>query len=142
MVTPQDIDIADNTLPDKIRGTQSKLVDILGALIIILTTMPVFIIVIALAIVAYYFLMRLVPCTTLLARFYVSTTRQTKRLESVTRSPIYSHFSETLSGVTTVRAMAAVPRFVRENEEKVEASLRTSYSGQAASQWLELRWPS
>lgn len=58
MVTPQDIDIADNTLPDKIRGTQSKLVDILGALIIILTTMPVFIVVIALALVAYYFLMR------------------------------------------------------------------------------------
>ena len=38
--------------------------------------------------------------------------------------------SETLSGVTTVRAMAAVPRFVRENEELVEASLRTTYSGQ------------
>ena len=26
--------------------------------------------------------------------------------------------------------MAAVPRFVRENEELVEASLRTTYSGQ------------
>ena len=32
--------------------------------------------------------------------------------------------------MTTVRAMAAVPRFVRENEELVEASLRTTYSGQ------------
>merc|ERR1719383_909100 len=35
--------------------------------------------------------------------------------------------------------MAVVPRFVRENEERVESSLRTVYSGQAASQWLELR---
>ena len=48
-------------------------------------------------------------------------------------------FSETLSGVTTIRAMQAVPRFVRENMERLESSLKTNYSGQAASQWLELR---
>ena len=46
--------------------------------------------------------------------------------------------SETLSGVTTVRAMAAVPRFVRENEELVEASLRTSYSGQVLMMGINL----
>ena len=48
-------------------------------------------------------------------------------------------FSETLSGVTTIRAMQAVPRFVRENMERLESSLKTNYSGQAAAQWLELR---
>ena len=35
--------------------------------------------------------------------------------------------------------MQAVPRFVRENLEVLESSLKTNYSGQAASQWLELR---
>ena len=70
---------------------------------------------------------------------YRPAARDLKRIGSVTLSPIYSHFSETLSGVTTIRAMGSVPRFVRENEEKMEASLRTNYSSQAASQWLELR---
>ena len=54
-------------------------------------------------------------------------------------SKLIKNFSETLSGVTTVRAMAAVPRFVRENEELVEASLRTTYSGQVAMMMLVLK---
>lgn len=70
---------------------------------------------------------------------YRPASRDLKRIGSVAMSPIYSHFSETLSGVTTIRAMQAVPRFVRENEEKLESSMKTNYSGQAASQWLELR---
>ena len=32
--------------------------------------------------------------------------------------------------------MAAVPRFVRENEELVEASLRTTYSGQVEEEMM------
>ena len=59
--------------------------------------------------------------------YLASTLKKTSRHDSS---------SETLSGVTTVRAMAAVPRFVRENEELVEASLRTTYSGQVEEEMM------
>jgi len=36
--------------------------------------------------------------------FYRSTSRELRRLDSVSRSPIYSSFTETLDGSSTIRA--------------------------------------
>ncbi len=41
-------------------------------------------------------------------------------MESITRSPIYSHFGETISGAATIRAYGVAARFVRENEKKID----------------------
>jgi len=40
-------------------------------------------------------------------------------LQPSSRSPIYSHFSETVAGVTTVRAFGAQERFIDESHAKV-----------------------
>ena len=124
-----DLTTVDDSLPFILNIFLANFFGVLGPLAVTVWAIP-WLLLILLPLSAIYFHVQ---------HRYRPASRDLKRIGSVTLSPIYSHFSETLSGVTTVRAMAAVPRFVRENEEKVEASLRTNYSGQAASQWLELR---
>ena len=55
---------------------------------------------------------------------YRPASRDLKRIGSVSLSPIYAHFSDTLSGLATIRSMKATRRFVSENEEKVEANTK------------------
>ena len=53
-------------------------------------------------------------------RVYIATSRQLKRIESVSRSPIYNHFFETINGVGVIRAFAQQSRFIQENFDRVD----------------------
>jgi len=74
-----------------------------------------------------------------LQHFYRATSRELKRLSTVTLSPIYSRFSETLSGLITIRSCDSSGRFAQENLDLVEDNVKTQFAGQAAAQWLNLR---
>ncbi|GFQ88375.1 multidrug resistance-associated protein 7 [Trichonephila clavata] len=74
-----------------------------------------------------------------LQQYYRFTSRELKRLSSISLSPIYAHFSETLNGHSTIRAMSVVNRFLKENMERIDSNLRACLSITAASQWLNLR---
>ena len=61
--------------------------------------------------------------------FYFLFCRELKRLSTLTLSPIYEHFSETLTGLMTIRAFRESHRFTTENERKLDFSQRANYSG-------------
>ncbi|RKO91071.1 P-loop containing nucleoside triphosphate hydrolase protein, partial [Blyttiomyces helicus] len=75
----------------------------------------------------------------LVANVYLLTSRDLKRLESVSRSPLFSQFSETLSGVETVRAYGAQGRLTSEIYEKIDLNHRAYFLMWAANRWLCVR---
>ena len=55
------------------------------------------------------------PLTTMvvyISKYYLKTARELKRLESISRSPVFSHFSETLVGLDTIRTRGRQADFV------------------------------
>uniref|UniRef100_A0A1I8HXE8 ABC transmembrane type-1 domain-containing protein n=1 Tax=Macrostomum lignano TaxID=282301 RepID=A0A1I8HXE8_9PLAT len=86
-----------------------------------------------------WYLLVIVPLTCLYAgiqRFYLGSSRQLRRLESVSRSPIYSHFAETLAGDACVRAFGVGDRFEAECRRRVEANQAFFFALLAAGRWL------
>lgn len=90
---------------------------------------PLFLPVIAVVGVLYFYIVN----------YYRPLMRDTKRLESISRSPIYAHFSETLGGLSTIRAFNFAPRFSSINSTKVDENLRSWYVAKAIERWLAIR---
>jgi ABC-type multidrug transport system fused ATPase/permease subunit len=71
--------------------------------------------------------------------FYLESSRDMKRLNSVSRSPIYVQFSESVNGVSTIRAFGAQNRFVNVNMEKIDDNNRPFLWMWATNRWLHCR---
>lgn len=72
-------------------------------------------------------------------RYYLRTSRELKRLDSTSKSPIYAHFQESLGGISTIRAYGQQERFSMENEWRVDANLRAYFPSINANRWLAVR---
>ncbi|ENN80486.1 hypothetical protein YQE_03090, partial [Dendroctonus ponderosae] len=125
----KDVDTLDTVLPLTLRAWITCLFSVLGTLAVTSYTTPPFTIIIAPIGILYYFIQR----------FYVATSRQLKRLESVSRSPIYSHFGETVSGVQAIRAYGQQARFTKESEYKVDQNQLCYYPSIISNRWLAVR---
>ena len=74
-----------------------------------------------------------------LGAFYLNTSRDLKRLESVQRSPLYQQFGETLNGVVTIRAYGDGARFIMDNHRLINTYNRPYIYLWASNRWLSFR---
>ncbi|XP_075279640.1 ATP-binding cassette sub-family C member 2 [Opisthocomus hoazin] len=125
----KDIFTIDETIPMSFRSWLSCFMAIISTLIMICLATPYFALVIIPLSIFYYFVLR----------FYVSTSRQLRRLDSVTRSPIYSHFGETVSGLSVIRAYGHQKRFLQQNESTMDINQKSVYSWIISNRWLAIR---
>ena len=63
----------------------------------------------------------------ILALGYLNTGRDLRRMESTTRSPIFSGFSELLEGIVTVRAFSAERRFLNNLYSKIDTTTKVRF---------------
>lgn len=71
--------------------------------------------------------------------YFREVARETKRLESISRSPVFAHFSETLGGLGTIRAYGQTDRFIDAFEKKIDTNTRAFYNNKCADRWLSVR---
>ena len=71
--------------------------------------------------------------------YYRSTSTEVARLESVSRSPIFTHFSESLQGLATIRAYGKQRAFEAANAELFDRNTSVLYTSKLLSAWLCIR---
>uniref|UniRef100_UPI00358DFD85 ATP-binding cassette sub-family C member 10 n=1 Tax=Myxine glutinosa TaxID=7769 RepID=UPI00358DFD85 len=124
-----DLFTVDDALPFILNIFLAQLCGLLGSVIIMCVGLPWMSLVLLPLAGAYLYTQRL----------YRFASRELKRLCSVTLSPLYSHFSESIMGLAVIRALRAQRRFMEENEGLLEVNQRCRFAALAAAQWLDIR---
>lgn len=71
--------------------------------------------------------------------YYQSTAREVKRLDSITRSPVYAQFGEALNGLSTIRAFKAYDRMAKINGKSMDNNIRFTLANTSSNRWLTIR---
>ncbi|KAL1740116.1 P-loop containing nucleoside triphosphate hydrolase protein [Schizophyllum fasciatum] len=125
----KDIDTIDNTLGESIRMFANTFSGILGAVILIAIVLPWFLIAVGAILIIYLYA----------ATYYRASARELKRLDNLLRSSVYAHFSESLSGLATIRAYGEAERFKDDNEKRVDIENRAYWLTVTNQRWLGIR---
>ncbi|KAI4303677.1 hypothetical protein MLD38_039277 [Melastoma candidum] len=71
--------------------------------------------------------------------YYQSTSREVKRLDSITRSPVYAQFGEALNGLSSIRAYKAHDRMANINGKSMDNNIRFTLVNVSSNRWLTIR---
>jgi ABC-type multidrug transport system fused ATPase/permease subunit len=71
--------------------------------------------------------------------YFQATAREVKRMDSITRSPVYAQFGEALNGLATIRAYKAYDRMARMNGQAMDTNARFTVVTMSSNRWLAVR---
>uniref|UniRef100_A0A8B9CS09 ABC-type glutathione-S-conjugate transporter n=1 Tax=Anser brachyrhynchus TaxID=132585 RepID=A0A8B9CS09_9AVES len=122
----REMDAIDSIIPDKLKSLLGFLFNLLEIYLVIIVATP-------------KAAMAIVPLTVFYAvfqHFYVVTSCQLRRMDAASRSPIYSHISETFHGSSVIRAYKDQERFILKSNFLVDENQRICFAGAVADRWL------
>ncbi|KAF9990004.1 hypothetical protein BGZ75_003992 [Mortierella antarctica] len=127
----KDTDTIDNTLMGSINQYLITITGIISVLILSAVFLPWMIPVIVPLAMIYY----------AVALFYQRTNRELKRLEAILRSHLYSYFSETLTGMGTLRAyhQHGIDHAIHRNRHNTDRHAKVMYHFLMGMRWVGIR---
>jgi ABC-type multidrug transport system fused ATPase/permease subunit len=127
----RDVEAVDIQLQWSFETTVKALMNIATSLVLILGVMPLMIVVIGPVLFFYY----------LLQRDYRVPAREAKRLDSISRSPRFAHFKETLHGLVVIRSFGKAPMFMDAFFDRLHHAQRMFYGHYMLNRWFSSRIP-
>lgn len=124
----RDVSVLDELLPQFFQQMLSTLLNLIANYIFIGVILPLFFAA-AIPVTIFYFALQ---------RFFNRTSVELKRLDAISKSPIYAHFSETLGGLSTLRAYGKEEESRAENMKMIDINQRAYFSWVAANRWFSL----
>ncbi|KAJ2805337.1 hypothetical protein H4R20_002130, partial [Coemansia guatemalensis] len=124
-----DLEKCDENLPQSASNMANIVTGLIAAAVIIGYTTPLTLV---LAIPLTYFYLNI-------QRRYLSSSRELRRLESTTRSPVIAQFQESINGVSSIRAYGQQSRFLIENEGHLGINIKVNYNYWFVNRWLAMR---
>jgi ABC-type multidrug transport system fused ATPase/permease subunit len=125
----KDIYTIDEQIPQTVRWYLASMAKVTSTILYVCLITPVFI-------------LALVPITIgyiAAQRYYIKTSRELTRLDSTSRSPIYALFSETLDGLSTIRAYNIQHKSVKKSNRLLDENQKAYFLNFSANCWLAIR---
>ncbi|KAJ7108212.1 multidrug resistance-associated ABC transporter [Mycena epipterygia] len=126
----KDIETIDFSLASSLQNVNTSLAGFVASLLTVAFVFPLFIIPATFIGWFYY----------TVAVGYLNTGRDLRRMESNSRSPIFSDFGELLRGIVTVRAFSAEKRFLDNLHTRIDLTTKMWYVFWMTNRWLLLNF--
>ena len=124
-----DIKATEDSIPSSIKSIFSMSLSLISVIVVITRSTPLFLIAFVPILCLYLYIQR----------YFVPSSRQIKRMQTTTQSPIFSHFTESQNGVTTIKAFNCQSHFIDLMQEKIDHNFRNTFAQSVANRWLGLR---
>ena len=119
----------DDQLPFMANILLKQSVALISILVVIVISDPLLFPLILMISIGYFYLQN----------YYRCASRELRRLENVTRSPLVSLFSEVIEGRTTIRSLGSQSLFMRKCVERLSSYQKSTLSSLLGGQWLNVR---
>jgi ATP-binding cassette subfamily C (CFTR/MRP) protein 1 len=125
----KDQDAIDNTLSESLRMFLMTLSASVGTLALVIYATPLFAVAIVPLLIVYYGIQQI----------YRRTSRELKRIDSVSRSPLYAHYGESMNGISTIRAYKKTEEFIDICAQRLDNTVAPNFVLLSSQRWLSFR---